>query len=424
MLPALRKSLQNMREWVLKAPTSADAWGTLGMVFFANDYYRQSTICFAEAEKLDPTDPRWPYFQALPFAQEDKYELALPFLNRAIQRFNEQEDKTLAPRLWLSHALMSLGRNEEAETFLRQAKVLIGDDARLDFDLALLAISRQDLQGARALLLSGLDSPHVQKRARIQLAAICRHLGEVVKADEYEQQAARLPDDVEPPDPYPMESYPWGVNLKARRHYVNMLMAMGRFSEAVPFLKQTIEDFPDEEAPHRILGTILTDAGDLKGAEASFRRAIAIAPEKAQLRYELACAFYWFGEQIGKKDIKDRSNAEALFRQACQLAREAIERKPNYGEAHMRLGLSLKELGQRTDAMSELEQATRCNPESPEIQYRFGDMLAEEGRIPEASTHYERALALAPPTTPWRPRIRAQLLAWRALKPAKEPGKK
>src|SRR5262245_48667477 len=61
--PAVAVVLEDLRERVLKEPRSARAWGSLGQAFFANEMENECLMCFAEAERLDPKEPRWPYYQ-------------------------------------------------------------------------------------------------------------------------------------------------------------------------------------------------------------------------------------------------------------------------------------------------------------------------------------------------------------------------
>src|SRR5690349_20222774 len=44
---------------------SAAAWGDLGAVYYAHSLEVQSQVCFRNAERLDPTDYRWPYLLAV-----------------------------------------------------------------------------------------------------------------------------------------------------------------------------------------------------------------------------------------------------------------------------------------------------------------------------------------------------------------------
>src|SRR4051812_22603606 len=63
--PAVADAVEAARQAVRRSPRSGAAWGELGMVLQANGYAAEAYACFVEAERRDPRDPAWPYFQAL-----------------------------------------------------------------------------------------------------------------------------------------------------------------------------------------------------------------------------------------------------------------------------------------------------------------------------------------------------------------------
>src|SRR5262245_32478462 len=56
--PAVRKAIEGARAEVKRAPQSAEAWGRLGMVLSSHIFAGEALACFAEAERLQPRDPR------------------------------------------------------------------------------------------------------------------------------------------------------------------------------------------------------------------------------------------------------------------------------------------------------------------------------------------------------------------------------
>src|SRR6516165_5646255 len=80
--PEVRAALQKAQKQVKANPRSAAAWGNLAMTLQANGYGAEANPFFAEAQRLDPGDGRWPYFRALATISEDS-EAALPFLRLA-----------------------------------------------------------------------------------------------------------------------------------------------------------------------------------------------------------------------------------------------------------------------------------------------------------------------------------------------------
>jgi Flp pilus assembly protein TadD len=77
--------------------------------------------------------------------------------------------------------------------------------------------------------------------------------------------------------------------------------------------------------------------------------------------------------------------------------------------AHLVLGQAYRRLGRTADAIASLRQAVRCSPESAEVHFFLGDVLAEAGQKAEAKSRLEHALRLAEPGTEWLPAARARL---------------
>jgi Flp pilus assembly protein TadD len=407
--PAVVRAVEVIRERVLEEPYSAQAWGDLGEVFLANELEEESSRCFAEAERLDPSNPRWPYFQAGPLLNRGEREAALPYLARAVERCETGGDAAATTRLRLGETLLFLGRVDEAETHISQARDSKPDDPRVLFDLGLLAIAREDWKTARAHLLRCLGSPFTQQKARVQLAAVCSRLGEAASADEFHMQAGRLPPDRDWFDPFITEYLHFAKKKRKRYKLAEQFESAGRFRDSANVLRPLAADFPDDYLPQMTLGKVLGQTGDFRGAEEALRRALQLAPDKVQTHYYLSFLLLNKGEEAIREGDSSRARAEELFREAASLARQALAIKPDYGYAHMVLGLSLKHLGERAEALAALRQAVSCNPEFAELHFHLGEALAEEGQTAEARPRLEQALRLAPPGATWRKTAEARL---------------
>src|SRR6266700_33282 len=84
--PGVVQAIEQARTEVRQQPRSAVAWGRLGTLLAVHDFADGATICFAQAVRLDPIEPRWPYFHAITLQKEDP-SAALPLLHRAMERF-------------------------------------------------------------------------------------------------------------------------------------------------------------------------------------------------------------------------------------------------------------------------------------------------------------------------------------------------
>src|SRR5262245_23756992 len=70
--PAIAAAVEVAQADVRAKPRSAAAWGRLGQVLRAHNFGDAANVCFARAEQLDPTEPRWPYLQGATLALTDR----------------------------------------------------------------------------------------------------------------------------------------------------------------------------------------------------------------------------------------------------------------------------------------------------------------------------------------------------------------
>src|SRR5215472_15995720 len=56
-------AIEAVRGEVRRAPQSDLTWGRLGMTLLAHNFGEAAYACLARAERLNLTQPRWPFFQ-------------------------------------------------------------------------------------------------------------------------------------------------------------------------------------------------------------------------------------------------------------------------------------------------------------------------------------------------------------------------
>src|SRR5262245_2043686 len=106
--------LERQLEEVRAAAHSGKAWGKLGIILRSLEYHTEALSCLAEAERLEPREPRWPYFQAL-LLMERSPDAARAKLRRVVDLCGNQPD---APRLHLATLLAEAGQWDEAKKVL------------------------------------------------------------------------------------------------------------------------------------------------------------------------------------------------------------------------------------------------------------------------------------------------------------------
>jgi Flp pilus assembly protein TadD len=212
------------------------------------------------------------------------------------------------------------------------------------------------------------------------------------------------------------------VKKRSRYRLAENLEAAGRLAEAAAVLQPMTEDFPDDYLPYLTLGKVLGRMGNYRGAERVLRHAQRLAPEKVQILYYLSLILMMQGQEQIRQGNGEQ--ARTLLQEAVGLARRALTIMPDNGYAYMTLGLSLKELGERAEALIALRQAVRCNPELAELHFYLGDALAEDGREAEARPHLEQALEFGPADASWRQAARTRLAGLKkGTSSGKDPGK-
>jgi len=385
--PELAEAIQTARRKIQADPYSASCWGDLGKLLRAAQLYPEAVACFAQAEKLDPKNPRWPYMQGEALRLEDN-RAALPPLQRAVALSGNSD--TIAPFLRLAEVCLALGQNDEAEQQLHRGLEIEPDDPTVHYNLGLLALARDDLSASLDHLKRCEHSPMTRRKACIQLAAVYRRMGRTQEADTYSRKADTLAQDLSWIDPYLSDVLP--VGRRARLDEVSSLEKRGDYRSAAELLSTLIQEKPE----YRLyvgLGRNLYQAGDFDGAERALRSAAALEPEKPAAHHELSRVLW---SQADKLERTHPKLARAKYEEAADRARQALASRPDHPMTYVILGMSLRRLGKRQEALDEFRKAIQCDPNLTEGHLYLGETLAELGQVAEARASLERAKELSP----------------------------
>jgi tetratricopeptide (TPR) repeat protein len=412
--PEMAAAIEAARARVRHEPSAA-AWAGLGKLFRDCKFADQAAACYAEAERLDPGDARWPYLRGGVLLARDP-DAALPHLRRAVAAADRARDAARGPmRLKLAEMLLAAGEYGEAEGNFARALEDDPEDPNAHLGLGLLAYARDDLKESRDHLLRCLNSPFTQRRACSQLAVLAQRLDDPAAAEEYSRRARAMPVDLSRPDPLTVASIRALTGKPAHFKFHDYLKEQRRYAEAVFLLRQMAE----KDADFRVytgLGEALAHLGRWQEAEQALRMALREAPDNVVANYILGKVLFAQAEQLWSQP-GERDRAVAQFRAAADCARQALAGKPDDRASHLLLGRSLKYLAERSQALDSLRRAVECGPEDPNAHFYLGEALAEEGREAEARAELEQAAMLAGPDDP-RPRQALEQL--RAV--GKKPG--
>jgi tetratricopeptide (TPR) repeat protein len=169
---------------------------------------------------------------------------------------------------------------------------------------------------------------------------------------------------------------------KAHSHYNlgNELQELGRLAEAEESYRNAIVLRPNVAQVHNNLGNTLKAMGRLGEAEESFKKAIELKPD-------FFIAYNNYGTVLDELD--KFAESEASYRKAIAL-------NPTYSEAYSNLGSNLRQLGKLKEAEASYTQAIALNPGFAQAHSNLGAILQELGRLDEAEVSYRKAIELKP----------------------------
>lgn len=194
-----------------------------------------------------------------------------------------------------------------------------------------------------------------------------------------------------------------------------ILTEMKRFKEGADLLQHMItgerEQATDDAGAYLILSSVQMQAGDLKAAEESARKALELNPDDSEITIQLGSVL----DRAGRRDqaeklmrqllTRDPSNATALNnlgyqliergnrdQEALKLIERAVAIEPINGSFLDSLGWAHYKVGNLEKARENLEKAMIYSKRNPTIHEHLGDVLRDQGRVAEARRLWEKAL--------------------------------
>jgi tetratricopeptide (TPR) repeat protein len=353
--PEVAEAVRAARAGVLSEPRSAAAWGRLGMVLRAHDYGPESSACFAQAERLDPKDPRWPYLRGLTLLLSDP-DAGLPLVRRAADLCG---DRVSAPRLRLAEALLDRGSLDEAEAEFRRVAGREPDNPRAQLGLARLACLRGDYDASLAHLRRAQASPAAAPPCRRLLAEVRYRQGDVAAARDLGDTGGAF-EEPDWPDPFVEEVMQLQVGAGVQIAQAETLLRQGAAPEAVAVLRGTVDQHPDSGPAWLALGRVLIQVKDYPSAETALRSAVRLAPDSAE---------GWFHLGVALALEEKPAEAAGCFSKAVGL-------KPDYALAQYNLGQCLKQQGDAVGAAEAFRAALRSRPDYAPAQKELDALQA------------------------------------------------
>ncbi len=366
-------AIEQARAGVQARPRSAAAWGRLGLVLFAQDMYADCTGPLAKAERLDPRDPRWPYFRGLAVI------LHLPGEGIALlERTAAMTPGNFSVRLRLAEEYLKLQRLDEADSLFRDLLDERPNDPRALLGHGQILGQRGRWAEAVAPLRAAAEHPTARHSARVALAEAYLRLGDAAAAEAERKRAAEAPADAAWPDEFLAEAQALRTGLQPRIDQAFALRDRGQPEEAIALVTQVLRDHPDSEEAHLTMARLLIPRGRLEEAAQELRRAIGLNPNLVDGHFLLA------GIHLLRQEYQA---AETGYRRTLAL-------KPAYGLAHYNLGECRRQQGDRAGAIAAFRDAVRYRPDLAAAHLELGALLLQDGKTEEAASHLDQAIRL------------------------------
>ena len=396
--PAILKAIEEARTAVRGSPRSGQAWGRMGMVLSIHDILPEADVCFAQAERFEPREPRWPYLRGLARSGDDP-AAALPSLRRAAKLCGDLP----APHLRLAELLIERGRLVEAQAEIEPVLKREPSNPRALLCQARLAVARNLLPEAREQLQRSIQFAPNVKASFTLLGAIEQRSGNQAAAEAAFRRAGQLPEAQVWPDPFLIEINQLRTGLTAMTDNAENWLAQGHVGEAVALMQQAVAQYPERGPAWLVYGKALRQAGNAVTAAGALRHAVELDTNSVAARTELGSALF----------------AQTKYADAEASYREALRINPKLAEAWFNLGLCLVNQRDAEHAIEAFQNATRFKPDLTYAYIRWGQALGRLRRVPEAIEQLQRALQLSPTNQEAREMLEILLRNQPAASPAK-----
>jgi tetratricopeptide (TPR) repeat protein len=319
------------------------AYGDMGKLLFAAEYWNEAEPALVDAEALAPTDLRWPYYLGHLYRVRADSRRSTAAFERTLNLAPDD----VATLVWLATSYLDQGRPADAEPLLNNAHALQPTLVPALFGLGQIALGHKEYSRAvddfqRALALEpGAVSIHYP------LALAYRGMGDLANAEAHLKR--RGPSEIRPPDP----------------------------------LMHDLEELLDSPISYEQRGADAIKRAEWAAAAEYFRKAIELAPGEPSLRHRLGTVLAMQGDS----------------RAAFDTFEEVTRRWPKFAKAQYSLGVMLADAGRRQEAIDRFKAALQSDPNFVEAHLQFAEALRATGRFQSSLAEYEATMRLDPRRT-------------------------
>jgi tetratricopeptide (TPR) repeat protein len=352
----------------------ATAYGELGMVLQAAEYFDAAEPCYRNAQTLAPTEMRWPYYLGHLYKSRGNTDKSAAAFERALQ-LKPDDVSTL---IWLGRLYLDQGRTDAAEPLFARASAIAPRSVAVLAGMGRVSLDRHDYAEAARHFEDALAADPEADSLHAPLAMAYRGLGQPDKAAPHLRQWRNR--DIPVPDPLQQELdlvLESGLSYELRG--VRALEAHDWKSAAEFFRKGLAlirENTPLRRSLGHKLGTALYMAGDAPGATEQFKQVIEASPASG-IDESAAKAHYSLGVLLASSG---RSN------EAMEHLTRAVDFQPSYVEARLVLADTLRHVGRPQSALAQYKEVAALNPQSVQAQLGYALALIDLHSYQDART--------------------------------------
>ncbi len=318
----------------------AAAYGDLGRILIAAEYFDAAEPCFLNAQALQPTEMRWPYYLGHLQRFRNEPAKAVPFFEQSL-RLQPDDVPTL---IWLGEIQLTQNKPDAAGPLFVKALSAQPQSAAALSGLGRVALAKQDYARAVTHLERALSLAPEASRLHYPLAMAYRGQGDTKQAEAH----LRRRGDVDVPQADPL------------------MMELGHLLQGA--------------SSYEVRGAEALDKRQWAEAVTNLRKASELAPENAFTRLNLATALYLQGDARG---------ALAQFEAAIKL-------NPGLAKAHYGIGVIMQANGRDAAAIEHFAAALKADPGSVESRLQLAETLRASGREAESLPQYAEVIKTSP----------------------------
>jgi tetratricopeptide (TPR) repeat protein len=449
-MPKISDKNPTLQEALAEADRKSRAWpprggrvGALAMIYHANFFYPQAKACYRAAMKLQPKNPRWPYYLADIDEKMGENRETVSLIETTI-RLEPGYDPA---RLKLANAYFKADRQDDAEALFQSLLGRAETSPYALLGLGRIAVSRRDWAKAADYLERTIAAvPRFGAAFRL-LATVYSRLGRPDSAAIARDRASselfyELPDpwiEALDSDCYDVAGLVRRITDTLKHQRLNrafelsekalfivpdnaentMSVALALFdsqgrSMSLPLFQKVVRLQPSNEDAYLHMAAIFVETNKYEETEKIFRRILEINPRSIWAWVGLGDIRFRKGEIDSAAEFyrkareSDPRSARVLYalgtveyekknlKQAIRYLEESLRLDERYVSAHLTLGTILSEMDDLEGAAAHFRRIIEINPFLAMGRYNLGNVHYRRGQFADAIYHYNRTLEIDP----------------------------